>query len=264
MIRFDHVTKVFGTRTVLDDVSFEIPQGKMVFIIGQSGAGKSLVVKHMVRLLLPTTGTITYEGQNLRKFSQSELKAFRRQVGFLFQHAALFDSWSVLENIIFPLREHTNMSLKDMHKKADEVLEMVELQNASLTSPTELSVGEKKRVGFARALITDPKLILFDEPTTGLDPLLCRTIDELIGRTHLSRPGLTSVIVSHDVNAALRDGDDIIMLKQGKIFMSGVAEKFQNNQGDYITSFLTGIHTYAGDAHITAENQTETQEHKNP
>ena len=249
MIRFSHVTKVFGQRTVLEDVSFDIPQGKMVFIIGQSGAGKSLVVKHMVRLLQPTSGTITYEGRSLKKFSQSQLKAFRRQVGFLFQHAALFDSWSVLENIIFPLREHTSMSVKDMRKKADEVLEMVELKNASLLSPTELSVGEKKRVGFARALITDPKLILFDEPTTGLDPLLCRTIDELIHRTHGSRQGLTSVIVSHDVNAALRGGDDIIMLKQGKIFMSGPAEKFQNNQSDYITSFLTGIHAYQPESH---------------
>ena len=244
-MEFRCVTKSFGVLRVLDRLSFSIGQGEKVYIIGRSGEGKSVVMKHMVALMRPDEGEVVVDGEALGSMSTVELRRYRESIGFLFQHGALFDSLTVLENVIFPLRQRTSMSDTMMWQRARKVLDAVGLKDVFSHAPGELSVGEQKRVGLARALICEPKIIFYDEPTTGLDAQLCALIDELIMNTHRAYSGMTTVVVSHDVHAALRYSDRIVMLKGGKVHLVAPPQDFLSSDDPYVREFIGGGKTTA-------------------
>jgi len=240
MITFENVTKAFGKHVVLDHLDLEIPPGKITFILGKSGEGKSVTIKHVMGLLQPDTGNITVDGELIGGKSHKEIREYRRKFGMLFQHAALFDSLTVGENVIFPLQEHTSMSVPDMLIRVEDVLTQVGLPNIQHKYPTELSTGEKKRVGLARALVARPKIILYDEPTTGMDPLVSEMIDGLIVQVSRELAGITSVVISHDLKAALATGDHIVMLYKGKVALAGTADDFRNTRDSVVRQFFAG------------------------
>jgi phospholipid/cholesterol/gamma-HCH transport system ATP-binding protein len=240
MISFTGVTKAFGKHTVLDDLNLGIPAGKITFIIGKSGEGKSVSIKHIMGLMRPDKGRIVVDGEDITDFSIDELRNYRRKFGMLFQQAALFDSLTVGENVIFPLREHTKMGMTEMLQRVEEVLVQAGLPNIQHKYPPELSTGEKKRVGLARALVHRPKIILYDEPTTGMDPLVSEMIDELIVETSRQEKGLTSVVISHDLKAALATADNIVFLYKGKIALAGPPQAFRESKDAIIRQFFAG------------------------
>jgi len=240
MINFVNVTKTFGRHTVLDHLDLHIPEGKITFIIGKSGEGKSVTIKHIMGLLKPTSGRIEVDGQDITDFGVEELRMYRRKFGMLFQQAALFDSLTVGENVIFPLREHTKMPLSQMLKRVEEVLIQVGLPNIQHKYPTQLSTGEKKRVGLARALVGKPKIILYDEPTTGMDPLVSEMIDELIVLLSREEKSLTSVVISHDLKAAMATAENIVFLYKGKIALAGPPEAFRQSKDPIVRQFFAG------------------------
>lgn len=240
MIRFKGVTKTFGKHTVLDNLDLHIPKGKITFIIGKSGEGKSVTIKHIMGLLKPDKGRIIVDGEDITDYGVEQLRAYRRKFGMLFQHAALFDSLTVGENVIFPLREHTQMPLPDMLKRVEDVLTQVGLPNIQHKFPTELSTGEKKRVGLARALVARPLVILYDEPTTGMDPLVSEMIDELIVQLNKEEKELTSVVISHDLKAAMMTAENIIFLYKGKIALAGQPDDFRNSKDPVVRQFFAG------------------------
>lgn len=239
MMSFQGVSKSFGVLKVLDNLSFTIERGEQVYIIGRSGEGKSVVMKHMGGLMCPDEGEVVVDGERMTAFSAEELQRYRRSIGFLFQHGALFDSLTVLENVIFPLREHTPSTYEVMVEKAQKVLSSVGLEDVLWAWPGELSVGEQKRVGLARALICEPRILFYDEPTTGLDSQLCGLIDELILETHKAYAGMTTVVVSHDVHAALRYADRVVMLKEGKVHLAAPPQQFLKSKDPYIREFIS-------------------------
>lgn len=240
MIRFDHITKRFGSRTVLDQLDLDIPAGKITFIVGKSGEGKSVTIKHIMGLLIPDEGRIIVDGEDITGFTHEQLRLYRRKFGMLFQQAALFDSLTVGENVIFPLKEHTKMSMQEMLERVEEVLTQVGLPNIQHKFPTELSTGEKKRVGLARALVAKPKIILYDEPTTGMDPLVSEMIDELIVQVNHEVKGITSVVISHDLKAALATAEYIVFLYKGKIALAGTPNDFKTSQDPVVRQFFSG------------------------
>lgn len=240
MIKFDHVTKSFGTFTVLDDLNLHIPAGKVTFILGKSGEGKSVTIKHIMGLLKPDKGKIYVDGEEITQKDDLELREYRKKFGMLFQHAALFDSMTVGENVIFPLKEHTNMSQTDMLVRVEEVLTQAGLPNMQHLYPTELSTGEKKRVGLARALVNRPKILLYDEPTTGFDPLICEMIDELIIKVNEDEKDMTSVVISHDLKAALATAEHIVMLYKGRVTLAGTPDDFRSTDDPVVRQFFSG------------------------
>lgn len=240
MIKFDHVTKSLGSFTVLNDLNLHIPAGKVTFIVGKSGEGKSVTIKHIMGLLKPDKGSIVVDGEEIIGLTEPELREYRKKFGMLFQHAALFDSLTVGENVIFPLKEHTKMSQADMLVRVEEVLSQAGLPNMQHLYPTELSTGEKKRVGLARALVHRPKILLYDEPTTGFDPLICEMIDELIVKVNEDEKEMTSVVISHDLKAALATADHIVMLYKGKISLAGSPEEFRTTKDPVVRQFFSG------------------------
>lgn len=240
MIDFNNVTKKFGNRTILDDLNLHIPKGKITVILGKSGEGKSVTIKHIMGLLKPTKGRVIVDGQDITDYDPKQLQQHRKKFGMLFQHAALFDSMTVGENVTFPLREHTKMPEKEMLEKAEDMLTRTGLPNIQHKYPTELSTGEKKRVGLARALVHEPKVILYDEPTTGMDPLVSEMIDQLIVKVNSENRNLTSVVISHDLKAALEIAENLVMLYKGKVQKSGVPEEFRNSQDPIINQFFSG------------------------
>ncbi len=240
MIYFKGVTKVFGSFKVLDNLNLHIPKGKITVILGKSGEGKSVTIKHIMGLLKPTEGRIEVDGEDITDFGPAELEHYRKKFGMLFQHAALFDSMSVGENVTFPLREHTRMSEKDMLEKAEFVLTQAGLPGIQHKFPPELSTGEKKRVGLARALVHGPKVILYDEPTTGMDPLVSDMIDNLIVKVGSDNPDLTSVVISHDLKAALEIAENLVMLYKGKVQQAGTPDDFRNSKDPIIRQFFAG------------------------
>ena len=240
MITFNGVTKSFGRHNVLDNLQVTIPPGKITFILGKSGEGKSVTIKHIMGLLKPDRGRIVVDGEDITDFDHERLRLYRRKFGMLFQHAALFDSLTVGENVIFPLREHTKMPLPAMLTRVEEVLTQVGLPNIQHKYPTELSTGEKKRVGLARALVARPKILLYDEPTTGMDPLVSETIDELIVQVNREVAGITSVVISHDLKAALATGENIVMLYKGRVILEGSPDVFRTTKDPVVRQFFSG------------------------
>ena len=240
MIEFQKVTKIFGSFRVLDELDLKIPRGKITLILGKSGEGKSVTIKHIMGLLQPTFGKVIVDGADIGEFDEIQLRQFRKKFGMLFQNAALFDSLSVGENVMFPLREHTSMNVKAMRLRAEEILEEVGLPGIQAKFPEGLSTGEKKRVGLARALVHKPQIILYDEPTTGMDPLVSDMLDKLIVEVSAREPDLTSVVISHDLKAALDIADSCVMLYKGRVQLAGPPQSFRESQDPIIRQFFSG------------------------
>ena len=237
MIRFENVTKVLGGKPVLDDISFEVAEGETFVIVGLSGAGKSVTLKHMIRLMLPDSGEILIDGEGIVGMGRTALRQLREKFGVLFQSAALLQWMTVQDNVALPLREHTDLAEEDILRQVNEKLEMLNLGDAGDKFPSDISGGMQKRVGLARAIIMNPKIVLYDEPTSGLDPVTSRRIDELIVNMR-KRLGITSVVVTHDLQSALSIGSRIMMLHNGQIVESATPEEFIRSKDATVQSFL--------------------------
>jgi phospholipid/cholesterol/gamma-HCH transport system ATP-binding protein len=240
MIEVRNLKKSFNSHCVLDGVSFQVEPGESVVIIGRSGGGKSVLLKHLVGLLDPDTGQVLIDGENIINLNERQLLRVRQKFGMLFQSAALFDSLTVAENVGFALRHQKGMSQGEISKKVSEVLEMVELPGTENKKPSELSGGMRKRVGLARAIIYKPEIVLYDEPTTGLDPVVSDSIDQLILRVrdHLK---VTTVVVTHDMRSARRLGQRILMLHDRKIYVTGTPEEIFSSTDPIVHRFVNGI-----------------------
>ncbi len=240
-IELEELTKCFGTQTVLDGINFKVHQGKITTLLGFSGSGKSTLIKHILGLYKPTSGTVKVLEQDLEAMDEYNLREFRRNFGMLFQYAALFDSLTALENVAFPLREFTELNDEAIIAKSGELLQSVGLTEESYQKlPGMLSGGMRKRVGLARALSLSPKIMLYDEPTTGLDPITTHTVNQLIQKTaeqHKDQ-GLTSLIISHDIRATLKISDFVAFLERGKIVEYAPVEEFKQSQNQWVRRFL--------------------------
>ncbi len=240
-IEFKDLTKSFGEHTVLDHLNFRIHRGKITTILGFSGAGKSTLLKHILGLLHPTHGEVIVLGRDLETLGELRLREFRKKFGMLFQYAALFDSMTTFENIAFPLREFTKLREGQIEAKVEQLLHSVGLPDNSLFKlPSEISGGMRKRVGLARALALEPEIMLYDEPTTGLDPITTKMVNELIVETaHRNKDKkMTSVIISHDINATLKISDYIAFLENGRVVEHSSAEEFKKSKNPIIRRFL--------------------------
>jgi len=239
MITLRNVHKSFGAQKVLDGLDLDIPDGKITAIIGPSGEGKSVLLKHLIGLLQPDSGAVEVDGESIVGRRRSELNRIREKFGMLFQNVALFDSMTVFENVAFPLEEKTSLSKEEIRGKVLTALEDVGLKNIEGKYPDELSGGMKKRVGLARAVVLNPKIILFDEPTTGLDPIIKRAIHQLIKDTH-AKFGFTAVIVSHEIPEIFDVAQNVAMLFHGKILQHGSADEIINSTDPAIRQFISG------------------------
>ncbi|MCS7053654.1 MAG: ABC transporter ATP-binding protein [Ignavibacterium sp.] len=237
MIEIKNLHKSFGSKKVLNGVDFIINKGETVVIIGQSGCGKSVLIKHIVGLLTPDKGDVIVEGKVVNNLSIKELYDLRKKFGFLFQSAALFDSMTVEENVSLPLVESFSYSKKDIRKIVEEKLELVGLRDVLNLKPAELSGGMKKRVGLARALVTNPSYILYDEPTTGLDPIMSDSIDLLI-KDLAEKLSVTSIVVTHDMYSVKNVADRVAMMHEGKIYFNGSTEELLNSSDKIISDFV--------------------------
>ncbi len=237
MIRFEKVTKMLGGFPVLKGVSLEVEKGEVFFIVGTSGAGKSVTLKHMVKLLTPDSGRIWVGKDLVSEAAGRDLARIRGRFGVLFQSGALMQWMNVQNNVALPLREHTDMSEEEMEKTVREKLALVGLEEALDKYPSDLSGGMRKRVALARAVIMNPEVVLYDEPTSGLDPVTSRTIDALI-RKMSDELGVTSVVVTHDLHSALSIGNKIAMLDQGMIAEIASPEAFIQSKNEKVCSFL--------------------------
>jgi len=240
MIEVRDLKKSFGSHKVLDGVSFEIDEGDSVVIIGRSGCGKSVLLKHLIGLIRADSGEVIIDDDRLNTLDERRLLEVRRKFGMLFQSAALFDSLSVAENISFVLRRERKLSAKEINERVEEVLEMVELPGIQQKKPSELSGGMRKRVGLARAIIYKPEILLYDEPTTGLDPVVSDSIDQLIIRVR-ERLNITTVVVTHDTRSMRRVGQRILMMVNGKIYAAGTPEEIFSSQDPVVHRFVNGI-----------------------
>lgn len=240
-IEVTDLSKIFGEHKVLNHLNFKVPRGKITTILGFSGAGKSTLLKHILGLLKPSAGSIVVLGKDLNHMDDMTLREFRQKFGMLFQYAALFDSMSTFENIAFPLREFTKNSESEIAERVNYLMKAVGLDvEATHKLPSELSGGMRKRVGLARALALKPEIILYDEPTTGLDPITTKMVNDLILHTGQSNQDikLTSVIISHDVQATLRISDYVAFLEKGSIVEFLPTEEFQKSTNPTIRKFL--------------------------
>src|ERR1035437_8471423 len=228
MISLRNLHKSFGEQKVLDGLNLDIPKGKITAIIGPSGEGKSVLLKHLIGLLQPDSGAVEGDGESIVGLRRSELNRIRDKFGMLFQNVALFDSMTVFENVAFPLQEKTALSKEEIRGRVLAALEDVGLKNIENKFPDELSGGMKKRVGLARALLLNPKIILFDEPTTGLDPIIKRAIHQLIRETH-AKFGFTALIVSHEIPDIFDIAQNVAMLFRGEILQFGTADEIRNS-----------------------------------
>ena len=233
------VSKAFGPKQVLDRTDLLIPKGETLVIIGRSGEGKSVLLKHIVRLLEPDAGSIWCEGTEIHDLEQAQLMEMRKNFGFLFQGAALFDSMTVCQNVGLMLEEHTDKSRDEIRRWACECLAMVGLQNAEDKLPSELSGGMKKRAGLARAIVMKPQYILYDEPTTGLDPITSDAINDLIIKLQ-KELGVTSIVVTHDMPSAFKIADRMAMLSQGKIVFTGTVDEVRTTDHPMVRQFIEG------------------------
>lgn len=240
MIEVRDLKKSFGNHRILDGVTFRIEKGESIVIIGRSGGGKSVLLKHLIGLLMPDAGEVLVANENIVGMNERQLLRIRHKFGMLFQGAALFDSMTVAENVAFAFRRERKMPEKEIAQKVTETLEMVELSGIENKKPSELSGGMKKRVGLARAIIYQPEIILYDEPTTGLDPIVSDSIDQLIIRVR-DRLQATSVVVTHDMRTARRVGHRILMLHNKKIYTAGTPDEVFSSQDPIVRRFIDGV-----------------------
>ncbi|MEO5988964.1 MAG: ABC transporter ATP-binding protein [Candidatus Eisenbacteria bacterium] len=239
MIQIRGLKKRLGTRNVLDGVDLDIPTGKTVVIMGRSGTGKSVLLKHIIGLMKPDAGSIKVDDTELVGLNERDLNLVRIRFGLLFQGGALFDSMTVGGNVGLPLREHTPMKPAEIEARVRERLEWVGLKDVENVTPASLSGGMRKRVGLARAIAMDPAYILYDEPTTGLDPIMSDVINQLI-RSMQTRMGVTGIVVTHDMNSAYHVGDFLAMLHEGKVVFTGTPDEARNTSDPMVRQFIEG------------------------
>jgi phospholipid/cholesterol/gamma-HCH transport system ATP-binding protein len=239
MIAVRGLTKKLARQDVLRGVDLDVPKGETLVIIGRSGGGKTVLLKHLIGLMQPDAGEIWIEGQNITRMTERQLGGIRQKIGILFQGAALFDSMTVEENVAFPLREAGERDLKVLRQKVREMLDVVELEGQEKKMPVSLSGGMKKRVGLARSIIRRPNCVLYDEPTSGLDPVVSDSINHLIRRLQ-ERFGMTSLVVTHDMKSAFQVADHIAYLHEGRIYFHGTPAELQQTTDPLLQDFLVG------------------------
>ena len=241
LIKIERLQKVFGTKEVLKDVNLIFPKGSTTVILGLSGGGKSTIIKHIVGLMKPTRGDIFVDGVNVATCSESELRNVRKNIGFLFQDGAMFDSMNIFDNVAFPLREHFKLSKKETKNRVLDMLTMTGLDAKRVAKlfPNELSGGMRKRAGLARAIIMQPKIILYDEPTSGLDPITSDLITQLIIKLQREL-GVTSVLITHDMKESFKCADFLAFLFEGEIIAWADNLSFKNSSNPYVKQFLSG------------------------
>ena len=240
MIEVRDLYKSFASHPVLEGVNLRIEQGESVVIIGRSGGGKSVLLKHLIGLLEPDSGEVLIDGENIVDMNERQLLHVRRKFGMLFQSAALFDSLNVAENVAFAFRRERSLPPREVARKVGEVLELVDLPGIEEKKPSELSGGMRKRVGLARAIIYQPRIVLYDEPTTGLDPVVSDSIDQLILRVR-DRLDVTTVVVTHDMRSARRLGQRILMLHERKIYAAGTPDQIFESNDRVVRRFIEGV-----------------------
>ena len=236
IIRVDHVSKSFGAQRVLDDVTFDIAKGTAFVLLGRSGTGKSVALRHIIGLMRPDAGRILIEGRDIGALDSKDLSEVRKHIGFLFQSAALFDSMTVGENAAFPLRRHTRLPEREIRDRAKRKLADVGLDREIDKMPAELSGGMKKRAALARAMALDPAILLVDEPSAGLDPITSREIDDLL--VERKRGGTTLVVVTHNIPSARIIGDELALLHDGRIVAHGTAADLDRNREPLVQAFM--------------------------
>jgi phospholipid/cholesterol/gamma-HCH transport system ATP-binding protein len=239
VIRFKNIAKAFGKKAVLDDVSFDVKKGEVFFIIGASGVGKSVLIKHLIGLLYPDKGEIFLDGNEISQLSETGMYPVRMKCAMVFQHSTLFDSMTCAENVALPLRKHKGLGAKDALAEAHRRLETVHMHEFGSRYPSELGDGMRKRVAIARALTLDPEYVLFDEPTTSLDPVSARRVDKLI-RELSDKLGVTSIVVSHDLVSIFSIADRIVMLYKGCVRLLGTKEEFRSSTDGVVQQFING------------------------
>ncbi len=239
IIELRGVSKRFGALQVLNQVDLALEKGKTTVVIGESGTGKSVLLKHIVLLLRPDAGQVLFHGEHIEGKSEQELVAVRSRMGLLFQMGALFDSMTVEENVAFPLLQHNKSTLTQAKRIVSDKLRMVGLDGLQSRRPGELSGGQRKRVALARAIALDPEVVLYDEPTTGLDPVRADVINELILKLNREL-NVTSVVVTHDMQSAFKVGDRIVMLHKGKFIADGTADWFRTSKDPQVRRFVDG------------------------
>ena len=237
-VELRHVSKAFGTLRVLDDVCLAVPTGRAVCILGRSGTGKSVTLKHIVGLLAPDSGQVLVEGEDITPLRGADLARVRKRIGLLFQNAALFDSISVGENVAFPLRRHSRMKDEEIRARAQDLLAQVGLEREYDKMPADLSGGMKKRAGLARALVLDPPIVLADEPSAGLDPVTAGEIDALLVALN-DRAGTTLIVVTHNIPSARVIGDELVFLHEGRILARGDAASLDRSEIPLVRQFMS-------------------------
>ncbi|RMD47190.1 MAG: ABC transporter ATP-binding protein [Aquificota bacterium] len=236
-IKVENLTKKFGDREVLKNISFEVYEGEVFVLMGGSGSGKSTTIKHIIGLLTPTSGSIYIDGTDITKLTKKELIEFRKKMGYLFQEGALFDSLTVWENVGFYYLENTDKPAKEIRKLASEKLALVGLKGIEDLYPSQLSGGMRKRVSLARAISTEPEIIMYDEPTSGLDPVTSAMIDNLILSLR-DNIGVTSIVVTHDLDSAFSIADRIAMIHKGVIYAIGTPEEIKQSPDPIVQQFI--------------------------
>jgi phospholipid/cholesterol/gamma-HCH transport system ATP-binding protein len=239
MISFRQLQKSFGPKRIIEDVSFDVHDGEVFFIIGQSGAGKSVLIKHLVGLLSPDAGEIWLDGEEVSRFDEARMYPVRMKCAMVFQHSTLFDSMTCAENVALPLRKHKNLKPAEALQEARRRLTQVHMQDFGDRFPPELGDGMRKRVAIARALTLDPRYVLFDEPTTSLDPVSARRVDKLI-RELSDTLGVTSIVVSHDLVSIFSIADRIVFLYRGLVRLLGTRQEFQQSDDPVVQQFIRG------------------------
>lgn len=238
-IEFRNIEKAFGPKVVLDDVSIDVRDGECFFVIGGSGVGKSVLIKHLVGLLRPDAGEILLDGQEVSRLSETELAPVRKKCAMVFQNSTLFDSMSCVENVALPLRMHKGLSMRAALVEARARLEQVHMESFGDRFPAELGDGMRKRVAIARALTLEPRYVLFDEPTTSLDPVSARRVDQMI-RELCDTVGVTAIVVSHDLESIFTIADRIAMLYQGKVRIVGTPRQLRDTEDPVVRQFVEG------------------------